>query len=156
MHVRSSRVPRALEAMTHHGSPVAPSAAEMVRTFYERVLGGRRVWPSRGADAAGSEWFLVGSTLLEARTAAGEEVPTPIALEVDAPTAVAERCWDAGFAVRVRDDETGRARLSVIDPFGRRIELIARRTAGRRLGVSNTAARRGGARSFRRKPHGTP
>jgi len=106
----------------HARSPRAPSAAEMVRTFYEDVLGGRQVWPSERADTAARPWFLVGSTLLQA-SADGDE-PTPIVLAVDVPEAVAERCWDAGFLVHVWDDAAGRTRLSVVDPFDRRIELM--------------------------------
>jgi hypothetical protein len=124
MHARSSRAPRAPGAMTHRGSPIAPSAAELVRTFYEDVLGGRRVWPARRADTASGLWFRVGSTFLEARAADGEVLP-PIVLEVDAPEEVAERCWDAGFRVQVEDDAAGRTSLSVIDPFDRRIDLTA-------------------------------
>jgi hypothetical protein len=48
----------------------------------------------------------------------------PIILEVDDPDTVAQRCWDAGFTVRVQQDETGRAPLSVIDPLGRRVDLV--------------------------------
>jgi len=109
----------------HARSPRAPSAAELVRTFYEDVLGGRRVWPARRTDTASGLWFRVGSTFLEARAADGEVLP-PIVLEVDAPEAVAERCWDAGFTVRVNQDSTGRAPVSVFDPFGRRVDLAPR------------------------------
>ena len=48
----------------------------------------------------------------------------PIVLPVNDPGALAERCWDAGFSVRVGNDETDDATVSVIDPFGRCIELV--------------------------------
>lgn len=123
----------------HARSPRAPSAAEMVRTFYEDVLGGRQVWPSEKADTAGRLWFLVGSTLLEA--SADDEVSTSIVLEVDTPEAVAERCWDAGFRVHVSDDATGLTSLSVVDPLDRRIELTVRGRTGRGRATSHEASR---------------
>ena len=140
MHARSSRAASTPGAMTHHESPITPSAAELARAFYQDALGGRHVWPAHGADAAGRLWFRVGSTLLEVRTVDGDVLPA-IVLEVDAPEAVAERCWDAGFRVEVRDGAAGRTSLSVIDPFDRRIDLTARGTTGRRRVMSHAAPR---------------
>ncbi len=105
-------------------STIATGAADAIRAFYQEVLGGQEVWSTGGADAGGSLWFLVGSELLEARMSDGD-VPMPALLTVDAPEEVAERCWDAGFVVQVRDDAFGRAMLSVVDPLGRRIDLSA-------------------------------
>jgi catechol 2,3-dioxygenase-like lactoylglutathione lyase family enzyme len=131
----------------HARSPRAPSAVEMARTFYEDVLGGKEVLRSESGDTVGRLSFLVGSTLLEAP--ADGEMRTPIVLEVDRPEAIAERCWDAGFAVHVWDDATGRTRLSVVDPFDRRIDLMARGTTGRCGATSRVAAPRDEARAVR-------
>ena len=68
--------------------------------------------------------IIEGSSSLEGSTA-------PIILEVDDPDSVAQRCWDAGLTVRVHQDETGRAPVSVIDPFGRRVDLVPRATPTR-------------------------
>src|SRR6185295_4282494 len=68
--------------------------------------------------------IIEGNPSLEGSTA-------PIVLEVDDPDSVAQRCWDAGLTVRVHQDETGRAPVSVIDPFGRRVDLVPRATPTR-------------------------
>ena len=96
--------------------------ADAARAFYHDVLGGRQTWPARRADIGGGLWFLVSGTVIEVRSAPGSDT-TPLMLEVDDPDALAQRCWDAGFTVRVHQDATGRAPVSVIDPFGRRIDL---------------------------------
>jgi len=109
-------------------STIATDAADVVRAFYQDVLGGQEVWSTHGGAAGDSLWFLIGSDLLEARVEArvGDgDAPPPTVLAVDAPEEVAERCWDAGFLVHVHDDASGRAALSVVDPLGRRIELSA-------------------------------
>jgi catechol 2,3-dioxygenase-like lactoylglutathione lyase family enzyme len=93
--------------------------------FYEEVLRGRQVWETDGPSADAALWFLVGTTLVEVCTVPGDERP-PITLVVDEPDDCAARCWDAGFSVRVYDDANGRAVLSVVDPFGRRIVLARR------------------------------
>lgn len=56
----------------------------------------------------------------------GPIVATPVRLVVDDPEEVAERCWDAGFTVQVIQDATGRASISLVDPFGHRIDLVPR------------------------------
>jgi catechol 2,3-dioxygenase-like lactoylglutathione lyase family enzyme len=93
------------------------------RSFYGDVLGGRQVWSTGRPD--GSLWFLVGETLVEVSAGSdGGGEPAPIVLEVDAPEELAERCWDAGFTVRVHDYMTDREAVSVVDPSGRRIDLV--------------------------------
>lgn len=96
------------------------------RVFYGEMLGGRWIRPPIVESGAfcGS-WFAVGGVRVEARADLGSRA-APILLHVDDPDALAQRCWDAGFTVRVRQDETGRAPVSVIDPFGRRIDLAPR------------------------------
>lgn len=101
-------------------------SAENVRSahvFYRELLGGRRIRPPN-VEAAGVRglWFLVGSVRVEVRADLGSRA-APILLHVEDPDAVAQRCWDAGFTVRVRQDERGRAPVSVFDPFGRRVDL---------------------------------
>jgi len=99
---------------------LALSASEMraARTFYRRVLRGRPVPTLSGRPLA----FLVGDTIIEVRPDLGAAAP-PISITVDDPDANAQRCWDAGFTVRVGEDDTGRSPISVIDPFGRRLDL---------------------------------
>jgi catechol 2,3-dioxygenase-like lactoylglutathione lyase family enzyme len=101
------------------------------RSFYTDVLDGQQVWPDRPPGAAPSLWFLVGTTLLEVTGADA----LPVVLEVDEPEEIAERCWNAGFPVHIRDEADGASILSVTDPFGRRIELapsVPARHAGAR------------------------
>lgn len=115
---------------------IAPSEATAARAFYCDALRGRQVWPTEVVDGSGRLWFLVGLALVEV----GPDVrltATPIALEMVDPTGVAERCWDAGFSVWARRDAADRTALSVIDPFGRRVDLAARESA---MGPLATAA----------------
>jgi hypothetical protein len=102
------------------GFATPPSQARIAREFYCDVLQGQQVW---GGDEAGERdaalSFIVEGTRIDvgASATAAEE---PVVLPVLDPGAVAERCWDAGYSVRVGDE----AAVSVIDPFGRRIDLV--------------------------------
>jgi len=104
--------------------------AAAARAFYRDALGGSEVWRTGAVEPRRALSFIIRGTLVDvsldaraARAAAG-----PIELYVDDPEVLAERCWDAGYVVRVYDDATGEAHLSVMDPFGRRVDLLARRT----------------------------
>jgi hypothetical protein len=97
----------------------APNYKRIARVFYCDVLQGRQVWDS---ERAGGLSFIVEGTRIDVSTsAAGDR--EPVVLSVDNPDALAERCWDAGYSVRVEHDAT-RTTLSVIDPFGRQIDLV--------------------------------
>ena len=109
-----------------HLSRITPNDVAAARSFYEDVLAGRQVWPTEAAADAGL-WFLVDGALVEVCAAPGAGQP-PIVLAVRAPVALAARCWDAELEVRVHDDASGRSALSVVDPFGRQIRLVRRRT----------------------------
>jgi hypothetical protein len=99
-------------------SAVAINKTRIARAFYCDVLHGRQVWDS---ERAGSLSFVVEGARIDVSTnAAGDS--EPVVLSVAKPEALAERCWDAGYSVRVDHDATG-VTMSVIDPFGRRIEL---------------------------------
>lgn len=50
----------------------------------------------------------------------------PVTVVVDDPVAVAARCWDVGFTVRVHDGPDGALSLFVADPFGQVIALVGR------------------------------
>ena len=77
------------------------------------------MWDS---ERAGGLAFIVAGTRIDVSPgAAGDS--EPVVLSVANPDALAERCWDAGYSVRVDHDATG-VTMSVIDPFGRRIELV--------------------------------
>lgn len=97
----------------------APSHKRIARAFYCDVMQGRQVWDS---ERAGGLSFIVEGTRIDVSTsAAGDR--EPVVLSVDNPDVLAERCWDAGYSVRVEHDAT-RTTLSVIDPFGRQIDLV--------------------------------
>jgi len=88
--------------------------------FYCGALCGQ---PAGYAEASGRLrrlWFRVGDAIIE--TGLGWRARERIALPVHDPDETAERCWDAGFSVFVHDDSP--APLSVVDPFGRRIDLV--------------------------------
>ena len=100
-------------------SASAPNHTRLARAFYCDALNGRQVWDS---ERAGGLAFIVEGVRIDVSTsAAGDR--EPVVLSVDNPDALAERCWDAGYSVRVDHDATG-VTMSVIDPFGRRIELV--------------------------------
>ena len=105
-----------------------PCAATAARSFYVDALRGRQVWETMRAERDGSMRFLLGGRLVEVSTEGASDVP-PLVLYVDDPYEVAERCWDAGFSVRVREDVPDGVPVSVVDPFGRRIDLAFRRSA---------------------------
>ena len=69
---------------------------------------------------------MVGSTVLRV-SLADREIDAP-KLQVDSPAALAERCWDAGYTVRVRGH--GSDDLIVLDPFGRELVLTPRASVG--------------------------
>jgi catechol 2,3-dioxygenase-like lactoylglutathione lyase family enzyme len=102
-----------------HSRTLVPDYTRVARAFYCEVLRGRQVWD---AERTGSLSFFVEGVRIDVSTSgAGDR--EPVVLAVDNPDALAERCWDAGYSVRVDHDATG-VTMSVIDPFGRRIELV--------------------------------
>ena len=112
--------------------PAAPSDVEAARAFYGDALRGRQLrLPARCGTTPGL-WFLIGGNIVEVRIGKGSGAE-PIVIAVDDPDLLAQRCWDAGFTVRVGEDETGRAPVSVIDPFGRRLDLMPKAALGDRL-----------------------
>jgi hypothetical protein len=100
---------------------IARPHTHVARAFYCDVLDGRQVWDS---ERAGSLSFIVEGTRIDVSTSDAVD-GEPVVLSVANPNALAERCWDAGYSVRVDHDATGVTTMSVIDPFGRRIELLA-------------------------------
>ena len=111
--------PRAIVVRDHQRHAIDAAVA---RSFYCDVLRGRQVWPSeRTADR--TLWFQIGNDLVVVRRD-DDGIVIPVRLVVEDPTAMAERCWDAGFVVHVRDAARGRVTFVVTDPFGRRIVLV--------------------------------
>ncbi|HKW46823.1 MAG TPA: hypothetical protein VJN70_05240 [Gemmatimonadaceae bacterium] len=104
------------------------------RSFHRDILDGRQVWPTVHDAVRGSLWFLVGGTLIEVRAEPSDagtlEVP------VESPAQIAERCWDAGYTVRVPTDGTT-GEVVVIDPFGQQIALVPR-LSERSLGIEGS------------------
>jgi hypothetical protein len=47
-----------------------------------------------------------------------------MALAAEVIEDVAIRCWDAGFGVLVRERRRGPPSLTLVDPFGRQIDLV--------------------------------
>ena len=117
---------------THRrANPAASNDVEAARAFYGDALRGRQLrLPARRGTTTGL-WFLVGGNIVEVRT--GNGGAAPIVIDVDDPDLLAQQCWDAGFTVRVGEDETGRAPVSVIDPFGRRLDLMPKAALSDRL-----------------------
>lgn len=101
-------------------SAISIEKNRIARAFYCDVLHGRQVWHS---ERAGSLSFMVEGARIDMSTSAAGD-SEPVVLSVGNPERLAERCWDAGYSVRVDHDPTGDATMSVIDPFGRRIELV--------------------------------
>ena len=78
-------------------------------------------------------WFLVGESLVEVGTSR-RDAAKPLEAAVDSPLDLAERCWDAGYSVRPHADVRG-GRITVTDPFGRSITLVARSAIGIEVAV---------------------
>jgi hypothetical protein len=104
------------------GSPTPLNRSRIARAFYCDVLQGQQVWEERHEGDSNMS-FIVEGTRIEVGTSAASDGES-VVLSVLDPSAVAERCWDAGYSVRVGDDAPGEAPVSVIDPFGRRIDLV--------------------------------
>jgi extradiol dioxygenase family protein len=101
------------------------SALAAARAFYCDAMGGRQMRSTRHADGSGMLCFRVGGQLVTTGPSARQG---PVALHVDDAVAIAERCWDAGFTVQVRQSVDA-STMVVIDPFDLEIELVARRPA---------------------------
>lgn len=91
------------------------------RAFYCDALGGRQLTTTRGEDGSGSLRFRVGEDLVTTGPGAGAG---RVAIVVRDAIAVAERCWDAGFEVRVRGSEEATT-IAVVDPFELELELVS-------------------------------
>ena len=85
---------------------------------------GRCVSRTRLADGSAVLSFLVGEDLVTTSVAVENDRVT---LVVDDALAIAERCWDAGFVVRV-DGVADDRPIVVIDPFGLEVEVISKRS----------------------------
>jgi hypothetical protein len=98
------------------------------RSFYRDLLGGRQVWPTGRRAGRGRLWFLLDGTLVEVGPHRGKASEI-LELTVESPNEVVERCWDAGYTVRLLGDADIGA-MQVIDPFGRTIMLLPRDCQG--------------------------
>lgn len=96
------------------------SHTRIAQAFYCDVLHGRQVWDAERADRLA---FIVQGTRVDVSADASSETE-PVVLSVANPDALAERCWDAGYSVRIGHESADGSAISVIDPFGRRIELV--------------------------------
>ena len=112
-------------SLEEHGDDRRPALAARdlaaASTFYTGLLRGTPAHQA-GHRADGARLrFRVDDVLVE--TGPGFRDGAPVLLHVDDPLAVAERCWDAGFTVRLLDPPFGHATVSVTDPFGRQVNL---------------------------------
>jgi extradiol dioxygenase family protein len=98
------------------------SALAAARAFYCDVLGGQQMRRLQLGDGSSLLSFLVGEALVI--TGPGV-VDDRVTLVVDDALAIAERCWDAGFEVRVRGTADATT-IVVIDPFDRELEVRSR------------------------------
>lgn len=114
------------------GQTTAPPAAsdDVAATaavrFYRDALRGRLLPPPRERASRRALSFLIGDTRIEVEPGASVVPAAPVAVVVDDPVAIAERCWDAGYTVRVHDGPASAPSLFVADPFGRVIALVGR------------------------------
>ena len=90
--------------------------------FYTDLLRGRRVRPAGRRSDGARLWFRIEEVLVE--TGPFTHGGAPVLLHVDDPLEVAERCWDAGFTVRLLDPPFGDATVAVMDPFGQELHLV--------------------------------
>jgi catechol 2,3-dioxygenase-like lactoylglutathione lyase family enzyme len=112
------------------------STLAAARAFYCDVLGGRELGRGRLGDGSSALRFVFGGALVATGPSAAHDRVT---LVVDDDLAIAARCWDGGFKVRIAgsaDDES----IVVIDPFDLELELI--RSGSQRL--LRAVAARGG------------
>ena len=114
---------RVERARPTRGPSIAIARTRIARAFYCDVLQGQQVWEADRASGAGVVSFIVAGTRIDVSTRSAVEC-APVILPVPDPQALAERCWDAGYSVRVGHEAMGPATVSVIDPFGRRIVLV--------------------------------
>lgn len=97
------------------------STLAAARAFYCDALGGRQTGGKRLGDGSSVLMFLVGVGLVTTGPGAAND---RLMLVVDDVVAIAERCWDAGFEVRVGGSPDTRS-IVVIDPFDLELELIS-------------------------------
>jgi catechol 2,3-dioxygenase-like lactoylglutathione lyase family enzyme len=97
------------------------STLAKARAFYCDALGGRQLRRMRSGNGGGMLRFRVGGELVTTGPGVAED---RITLVADDAAALAERCWDLGFEVRVREPEDITT-IVVIDPFGLELEVIS-------------------------------
>ena len=123
MHTDEHRIQRSVYDTTRHGPPLRRPVKSLGDAFYVDLLGGRELWPTDRRGLRGTRWFLVGETLVEVRSAPPNAAPVEVV--VDAPEALLERAWDAGYVVEVGGEDSGIS-MAIVDPAGRRIRLVQR------------------------------
>jgi hypothetical protein len=120
-----TRYPAARQALAvgRYAPTVEGLDAGTARAFYTDVLGGFEVRPAGGAKDD-TLHFLVEGQRIDVRAARGGH-DDGLELTVRSPVEIAERCWDAGFTVRL-ENEGSEVVLHVTDPLGRSIALRPR------------------------------
>ena len=115
--------PRAAH-VSRYALPAPHVPASTIRSFYTDVLGGIEVCAVDGVPPDDALSFLVEDQLVEVR-ASRDDIADVLELTVAWPIDIAERCWDAGYTVRLDEDDADSV-LHVTDPLGRSIALRAR------------------------------
>lgn len=113
--------------LDHVQLPMPPGGAERARHFYATVLGLRELGsPREGSAARVLRFVLEGTTLdLSEGPYTGVAPQAHLALQLRDVPALVQRLHAAGHPVDAWElDEAGRAITE--DPFGNRLELIAR------------------------------
>jgi len=128
----------------HEAAPVDAPQRAAAWKFYCTVLGGRQVWPIGVARDNGRLWFEVGNVVIETGPQL-RDARVRVAFAAEFVEDVAIRSWDAGFSVLVRERRRGPPVLTLIDPFGRRIDLVRSDQDTRHTMATQRAA--GGERS---------
>jgi len=108
-----------------------PGCEEQARAFYGRLLGLAEVAKPEQLAARGGCWFAVGDQQLhvgvaEPFTPAAKAHPALTVRSGEALRRLADDLEAAGHAVTWDDPLPGAERFYVADPFGNRLELLAR------------------------------
>jgi catechol 2,3-dioxygenase-like lactoylglutathione lyase family enzyme len=115
-------------ALDHVQLAMPPGREDDAQAFYEGVLGLPRVTKPEPLARRGGCWFARGVVNIHLGSEAGfvparKAHPAFVVADLDA---LADAVAAAGHAVRWNDELPGMRRFYTDDPFGNRIELIAR------------------------------
>lgn len=116
-----------ITALDHVQVAMPVGAEDLARGFYGSVLGLTEIAKPANLALRGGVWFQIGAVQLHLGAdprfqAARKAHPALVAGDLPALAAHLEA---AGIAVTSEEAVDGRARATISDPFGNRVELIA-------------------------------